>query len=708
MTGQRRTALWERGLSLLLAVVMTVSGTGLTAFAADIVPEEQAEALVSEVASAEAETDEEAAPEEHSAKRSADETVSAAEAAEQASEPESVGTETPPSEEGPEELPAVEELPEDPAEEQPSEPVEEPTDEPAPGEPTVPVLAPLSVAVKGEGDIVYALETESEVVSEEIAVSGRMWDEEERDKYCDFTDDLPEEQQIVTALVLSDGTEAEAPVIFAEPAEVFLSSADWSWDGLTEEDILDIYTLFLPDEAGELQPAEYSVRFFDDEENEYGNCLVFEADALSVLLLTRTVEPEEEAEEPADGTTRLVEVSESPNERLLADDELTATTRRLLGEASGSNRRAAPARQEPVTGGGMSIDKVTVRWLSRSTGSSQPAGYDRLELRTDNDTVGNQQFQIDFALSGMDVHEPGSIEVVIPAYLWLDRDGKEPGYLTLSVPEDPEKGADFAWIRKGDNIVLTNTHRLSAATKVMIQGTFRGVAAHQMVDIDTVHEDARYQGVSDLFTATVNLVVSEDEVLTMTSNAIDASINTLIQAASAVKSAYNFTTKEYYAYHELPSSLPQALAPEHPEDYFYVRWYISGSATGGQPFTMTVTDTPENAYGCIVLGAEGVAEGTVKSLDGKTVSAVLYEGYNTYSKSAYIWTAYPKSAFEEGKNYTVSNTQTITVTGADDGVVTTKTATATAPIRMPIIYTVVKQWNDNNDAEGHRPTAQSV
>ena len=45
----RKTTMWERGLSLLLAVVMTVSGTGLTAFATDVIPDEPDTSVTEEI-----------------------------------------------------------------------------------------------------------------------------------------------------------------------------------------------------------------------------------------------------------------------------------------------------------------------------------------------------------------------------------------------------------------------------------------------------------------------------------------------------------------------------------------------------------------------------------------------------------------------------------------------------------------------------------
>ncbi|MBQ1333550.1 MAG: Cna B-type domain-containing protein, partial [Lachnospiraceae bacterium] len=46
------------------------------------------------------------------------------------------------------------------------------------------------------------------------------------------------------------------------------------------------------------------------------------------------------------------------------------------------------------------------------------------------------------------------------------------------------------------------------------------------------------------------------------------------------------------------------------------------------------------------------------------------------------------------------------MTGWDDQITTTKSATATAPFRIPITYTAVKVWDDDDNAAGRRPSGQ--
>lgn len=464
-----------------------------------------------------------------------------------------------------------------------------------------------------------------------------------------------------------------------------------------------------PDENGITDDSRSQADEYNEETEKTGGKELKESPA------EKEIETEETSEEVTgnakdEKTMNLLETGPSDDSPLLKDGELMERTRALLN----GGLRAEPGIQEPVTADGITIEKVTVKWLTKSTGSDTAAGYDKLELVPDDDDIPSHQWQIDFALSGKHEYEAGSIEIVIPAHIWLDRDGEEPGTLTLSVPEDPETGADYVWRRVGDSIVFTNTRNVSAATKVMIQGSYRYMKAHEIVDVD-VNEDSGYAGAAcrgqseDLYATVSVQTPNTGETISMTSNSINATIDTHVEAASASKTAYNSTSRDYYLYWNTPENIPEEFLPANPDDYVYVRWFVSGQAQGNQPYTMTVTDSANGEYGCMVLGAQDANGQNIKSADGQSVTAGLFSGYNTQLKSAYIWTAYEKSQFTEPMHlYTVHNTQTITVTGVDDLVETTREASATVSLSVPIEYTVCKEWDDNDDEMGLRPEYQQV
>ena len=418
---------------------------------------------------------------------------------------------------------------------------------------------------------------------------------------------------------------------------------------------------------------------------------------------------------------------ENPAEYYLSEDQLMNNTLALTEagmEAAKEKGLIIPSKkvmsimgngvlaQTPVTADGITIEKISARWLS------QGAGYNDLNLAPTTDIAPNQQWQVDFALSGKGTVDAGAIEIVIPAYIWRDRDGKEPGHLTLAIPQEPDTSNDFAWKRVGDTIVITNTHVLSAGSKYMVQGTFRMTYPDPNSDraFDTTYAHQMVDGtVSNDFFAVLNVLTPRtNEIIGMTSNAIKAKIDTYVKAAAASKTAVNKTV-----YYEKPSNLPTALTPTNPENYIYVQWYIDGHIEGNQPFTMTFKDTVVNKawkmnnrsheyeefpVNGLLLGASYTADGTVVSTDKENVSGKLFDGYSTVDKSAYVWVAYPKSAFsEEGATYKLKNTDTVVVTGTDDKIVTTKDATGEVSFRMPITWKIDKIWNDDNNSRGRRP-----
>lgn len=405
----------------------------------------------------------------------------------------------------------------------------------------------------------------------------------------------------------------------------------------------------------------------------------------------------EEDDGVPDGYVELPEEEDNP---LLDETEYSAMVMSFLGDdlfkLEDAPENQAP-NQEPVTLDNTTIEKITVRWLSSSDGKTDAAGFGRLELAPTSSKVTNQQFQIDFALSGQTAYEAGDVKIIIPAYIWLDRDDNETGELTLSVPEDPEVGVDFVWKRVGDQIVITNAKRLPAASKVLIQGTFRDLVAWEIED----------ETQSFAFEATVVVTTSAGNELSMTSNDIDATIDTKVNVTDAKKTAWDSNNKKYNIYwEEVPTAIPTEFykwLDNDPSEYVYIRWYVQGTAKGSQPFDMTVTDTVENMYGGIMLGATNTAAGAVISPDGKTVTALLYHGYTENYRTAYIWTAYPKDQFVEGVEVEFNNTQTTKVVGWDDGIESEKSADATVKTWSPIHYKFVKVWDDNHDENEVRP-----
>lgn len=263
----------------------------------------------------------------------------------------------------------------------------------------------------------------------------------------------------------------------------------------------------------------------------------------------------------------------------------------------------------------------------------------------------------------------------------------------------------LSWKRVEDTYVITNAKKLSAGEKFMIQGTFRmtypdpnsdkpfnTTPASAMVDIDTTDENAEYKGISDWLYADILVITPHNqEELSARTNAIRATVNTKVEVTSCEKKVVN--NSDIYL-----SSVPNILdlLPDNPEDYYYVRWYISGKANGNQPYTLTLKEELTDEYSGILLGFTDGVNQVVNERDG---SVEVYTGNDfNATKSTYVWTAYPKSSFPEPNTvYTVTNKVIAEVSGVDDKIVTTKEAVASAKLRTPTTYYIDKVWEYNDD-----------
>ncbi|MCH5211734.1 MAG: Cna B-type domain-containing protein [Oscillospiraceae bacterium] len=386
-------------------------------------------------------------------------------------------------------------------------------------------------------------------------------------------------------------------------------------------------------------------------------------------------------------------------------------------ESKPSNPKTPPA-QEPETKDGVTINNVYLRWVSSSYDEDDPAYFGDLELRPDGEKLPNQQFQLDFSLSGQQSYEPGEIEITFPAWLWEDRAGEECGTLSLSVPEDPDRNVEFAWKRVGDTIVITNVKKIESTSKIMLQGTFSNVASEKIAD-DAWSKD---------FSATVTVKTPNGDSVSMKSNEIKAHVDTYIEVDEAYKTAYNTTAESYDIWwgnppDDMPKELLGALPDgADPKDYGYIRWYVAATAKGSQPFDMYIEDTVETEHNGIMLGVSNCADSSdlagggggegvyyVRSTDGKTVKARLYAGYSLTAKTAYVWTAYKRDDFPEylddpSKMTEIKNTHTISVIGKDDGETDSKDSNeAKVETRKPVTYRFEKLWVDDNDSRERRP-----
>lgn len=433
------------------------------------------------------------------------------------------------------------------------------------------------------------------------------------------------------------------------------------------------------------------------EINKSDLSITFEAPEFGTFGFISTPIAENPIEEIKEEEQEIVEdkgtLDESVSEPLLMSNSLTKDTIDLTTETL-KLKSALPngvvSTEFPVTVDNMTIEKAQIKWLTNNAGT---------EPLTMVDELLDMQWQLDVAFSGKGYYNPGDVEIILPAYIWKTRDDIEPSYITLGISEDNgEATGEFAWKRVEDTIVITNIKKISASTKVMIQGTYRAknkgiIGAREMFDIDTVNPDAAYHGVSDDLYAVINVITPFNEVLlTGTTNPIIGQIDTQAKVTSASKKPIqqqngNVITDKVYV-NGVPSSLPTELLPENPNDYYYVEWYVDGNVYYSQPYTMTYSDTLLDEYGGILLGATDRRGNNTKAVNG------VLDNFTQH----YVWSAYPKTSFElENHIYSVKNQVAVTVTGADDLVSSTMNTVATASFKNPITWKIQKVWEYNED-----------
>lgn len=242
-------------------------------------------------------------------------------------------------------------------------------------------------------------------------------------------------------------------------------------------------------------------------------------------------------------STGIVDASnfDSPNVKLVAPP--AQSEQALAAQASPSALRAAKKQgkqepqtnnQNPISGDDQRIENITVAWATPDDAEDNSPARLSLVPKADEFSV---KMKLSVALSGQYSYKEGEIQIVVPKYIFSDRDGKPVGELEAAVPEAPSQQSTFAYTEMDDSYVLSNTCEFSAATQASFEFAVRKldpielVGNGQLADGEKAHaadalptEVKKY--VTDNFYGTVNLTTHAGNVLSMTSNKLDASVDT--------------------------------------------------------------------------------------------------------------------------------------------------------------------------------------
>ena len=404
------------------------------------------------------------------------------------------------------------------------------------------------------------------------------------------------------------------------------------------------------------------------------------------------------AANPDDGadtdSTGVVDASnfDSPNVKLVAPP--AQSEQALAAQASPSALRAAKKQgrqepqtnnQNPISGDDQRIENITVAWVTPDDVDDNSPARLSLVPKTDEFSV---KMRLSVALSGQYSYKEGEIQIVVPKYIFSDRDGRPAGELEAAVPEAPSQQSTFAYTEMDDSYVLSNTCEFSAATQASFEFAVRKldpielVGNGQLADGEKAHaadalptEVEKY--VTDNFYGTVNLTTHAGNVLSMTSNKLDASVDTQ-EAISGAELRGQSLSENW------PSNWPEEFKPADADKYIYIDWYSWTSARGNQKYVLQgLTDGSDSGYTAKLLGV---------SYNGKTVgnkgddatqdirftaeNCLDYVNSNNSTGYLHTYMAYPKDQFKLGGHYKLKHKVGYTLTSADDHEVTSASATA--------------------------------
>ena len=405
--------------------------------------------------------------------------------------------------------------------------------------------------------------------------------------------------------------------------------------------------------------------------------------------------PSANAADSADAdSTGVVDASnfDSPNVKLVAPP--AQSEQALAAQASPSALRAAKKQgkrepqtnnQNPISGDDQRIENITVAWATPDDAEDNSPARLSLVPKADEFSV---KMKLSVALSGQYSYKEGEIQIVVPKYIFADRDGKPVGELEAAVPEAPSQQSTFAYTEMDDSYVLSNTCEFSAATQASFEFAVRKldpiglVGNGQLADGEKAHaadalptEVEKY--VTDNFYGTVNLTTHAGNVLSMTSNKLDASVDTQ-EAISGAELRGQSLSENW------PSNWPEELRPADADKYIYIDWYSWTSARGNQKYVLQgSTDGSDSGYEAKLLGV---------SYNGKTVgdrgddatqnirftaeNCLDYVSSNNSTGYLHTYMAYPKDQFKLGGHYKLKHKVGYTLTSADDHEVTSAPATA--------------------------------
>lgn len=313
-------------------------------------------------------------------------------------------------------------------------------------------------------------------------------------------------------------------------------------------------------------------------------------------------------------------------------------------KAAGSGRIALDD-DVPRQGDGSNIESLELWWVTPDTVDNHDAQLLYIKPQEDEDWI--VRMRLNYALSGEHDYNPEDIRITVPDTMFANRDGNRSGIkLTIPYPEAPNKSQAFMWSHDIENgvYVLTNTRKLSAATKGFIEFAWSGLTPHKLVDMAD----------SKAFQATIEVSTHKDNIIGLSSNELVARFDTEQVVDRSTK--YAIGNPSWVTASSIPAD--KRIAGE--EEYVLVNWYMYCNHYGNTEFMLQGVDQVMDEYNGFILDS---------SLTGRHDNKE-YSLFNGWARAGEIGNlrvtvAYPGSQFEPDTTYVLKNRITYTLTEKD-------------------------------------------
>lgn len=307
----------------------------------------------------------------------------------------------------------------------------------------------------------------------------------------------------------------------------------------------------------------------------------------------------------------------------------------------------------PHEADGTSVEQVAATWKTEDTKDNKNA--DLLYLKPANADDQSVAMRVNYAIAGPVDYPAGSITIIVPAYMFVNRAGGAMGRMRLSVPEEPSTRMEWNYKLVGDTYQITNTRKLPAAITGYMEFAIEGLRPFEMVDMKT----------SLPFDASVEVTTNAGTLIGKKSNELTAQFDTEAKIAAAKKKSSEEPRIVESSY------IPEAQRVPGESHYLVAKWYMNAATSRAttQQYTVSFVDEKNDEYKGFIIGqtdgdAQGSAQGIKSSLAGNLNNGQPLASVGE-TKFTVVEVAYPFSQFKKNTVYTLKNKVTYSFTELD-------------------------------------------